>query len=186
MPGATPNYGFPYPVLGEAPHGPNQIQALAEAVDAKFLADVATLATAFALKAPLGESQSAVDTTFGTTTSTAWTDALAGGPSVLSLAFTAPPSGKVMIHIKGSARNGGSSNFSGINFRMTGPSAYARAAVDGEQAFVQGQAEVVVTADNIVSGLTPGGVYTVFFQHKVTAGTGTFNYRRIGWRPIAG
>lgn len=180
MPGATTNYGFPYPLLGESPHGPNQIQSLAQAVDTKLLADAAALATSFLSKAPLGESQSVPDIVFGTTSSTSWTDTISGA-SPVTLAFTAPPSGKVMIHFKAAAKNSGS-NFSGVNFRLSG--AGTRAAVDGEQAFVQGNSEAVVTADNIVSGLTPGGVYTITMQHKVTGGTGTFNYRRLGWRPL--
>lgn len=180
MPGATPNYGFPYPVLGESPHGPNQIQALAEAVDTKLLADSAALVTTLNSRAPLGESQSGVDTTFGTTTSTSWTDTISGS-SPVTLAFVAPPSGKVSISISAAVKNSGA-NFSGLNFRLSG--AGSRAAVDGEQAFVQGNSEVVVTKDNVVSGLVVGGSYTITLQHKVTAGTGTFNYRRLGWRPL--
>jgi hypothetical protein len=64
----------------------------------------------------------------------------------------------VIINFSGSARNGGGSNFSGLNFRLSGPT--SRAAVDGEQAFVQGTTEAVVSKDNPVTGLTPGGAYT--------------------------
>lgn len=49
MPAATPIYGFPYPVLGDPPHGPNQIEDLAEAVEAALAdtdADVAALVAA--------------------------------------------------------------------------------------------------------------------------------------------
>lgn len=49
MPAATPIYGFPYPVLGDSPHGPNQLEDLAEAVEAALAdtdADVAALGTA--------------------------------------------------------------------------------------------------------------------------------------------
>jgi len=35
---ATPTYGFPYPGTGDSPHGPNQIQALAVALEAKVTA----------------------------------------------------------------------------------------------------------------------------------------------------
>lgn len=180
MPGATPNYGFPYPLLGESPHGPNQIEALAQAVDAKLLADVAALATTLASRAPLGEAYTAADLVFGTTTSTSFVDALTGATAV-TLGFTAPPSGKVMISISAAIKNSGA-NFSGVAFRLSG--AGARAAVDGEQIFVQGNSEALVTKENPVTGLTPGGVYTITMQHKVTAGTGTFNYRRLGWRPL--
>lgn len=181
MPGATPNYGFPYPVLGESPHGPNQIEALAQAVDAKFFADVAALATTLASRAPLGEAYTAADLVFGTTTSTSFTDTLTGAVGPVTLAFVAPPSGKVIINVSAAIKNSGA-NFSGLAFRLSG--AGSRAAVDGEQAFVQGNSEVVVAKDNPVSGLTPGGGYTITMQHKVTAGTGTFNYRRLGWRPL--
>lgn len=49
MPAATPIYGFPYPVLGDPPHGPNQVEDLAEAVEAALAdtdADVAALVAA--------------------------------------------------------------------------------------------------------------------------------------------
>jgi hypothetical protein len=36
VPGATPTYGLPYPILGESPHGPSQIEALALAVDTEL------------------------------------------------------------------------------------------------------------------------------------------------------
>lgn len=180
MPGATPNYGFPYPILGESPHGPNQIEALAQAVDAKFLADVASLATTLASRAPLGEAYTTPDLVFGTTTSTSFVDALTGA-SPVTLAFVAPPSGKVIVEVSAAIKNSGS-NFSGVAFRLSGAS--SRAAVDGEQIFVQGNSEALVTKGNPVSGLTPGGSYTITMQHKVTSGTGTFNYRRLGWRPL--
>lgn len=41
MPGATPTYGLPYPILGDQPHGPNQIEALAQAVDTQLAAAAA-------------------------------------------------------------------------------------------------------------------------------------------------
>lgn len=38
MPAATPIFGFPYPVLGDPPHGPNQIEDLAEGVETAMVA----------------------------------------------------------------------------------------------------------------------------------------------------
>jgi hypothetical protein len=44
--GATPVYGFPYPGIGDAPNGPSQVQALAEAVEVDLQAEAATRAAA--------------------------------------------------------------------------------------------------------------------------------------------
>lgn len=43
--GVTPIYGFPYPALTDAPNGPAQIQALAEAVEADLAVTDANIAT---------------------------------------------------------------------------------------------------------------------------------------------
>jgi hypothetical protein len=44
--GATPVYGFPYSAGTDAPNGPAQIQALAEAVESKFVTSDAAIAAA--------------------------------------------------------------------------------------------------------------------------------------------
>lgn len=46
--GTTPNYAWPYPELGDAPHGPDQVKALADAVDTdvKVIDDRVTTAEA--------------------------------------------------------------------------------------------------------------------------------------------
>lgn len=131
---------------------------------------------------PLGESESSTDVTFGTTSSTSFTDTLSG-TSAKTHAFTAPPSGSVAITIAGAAKNS-TTAFSGTAFRLSGAS--TRAAVDDEQFFVQGTNEVNFAKEVIVTGLTAGGAYTVTMQHKVTSGasTGTFNYRQIKVRPL--
>lgn len=129
---------------------------------------------------PLGEADSTTDTTFGTTTSTSFTDTLTG-TGTKTLAFTAPPSGAVAIKFSCSARNS-TTAFSGTAFRLSGAS--ARASQDGEQVFVQGTSEIVSSKEVVVTGLVPGGNYTITMQHKVTSGTGTFNYRRLSWRPL--
>lgn len=44
--GTTPIYAFPYPGVGDSPHGPNQIQGLAEAVETSLAAEATTRAAA--------------------------------------------------------------------------------------------------------------------------------------------
>lgn len=129
---------------------------------------------------PLGETQSSTDATPGTTTSTSYTDTLTG-TSTKTLAFTAPPSGAVAIKIKSSLKNNGA-NYTAAAFRLSGAS--TRASNDNDQIFVLGTNEDTEESETVVTGLTAGGSYTITMQHKVTAGTGTYNYRRITVRPL--
>lgn len=129
---------------------------------------------------PLGEAQSATNATPGTTTSTSYTDTLTGSGTV-SLNFTAPPSGAVAVTTKASMDNSGA-NYTAIAFRLSGAS--TRASNDNDQAFIQGTDECTDETMTIVTGLTAGGAYTATMQHKVTAGTGTYNFRRISVRPL--
>ena len=129
---------------------------------------------------PLGEAQSSTDSTSGTTTSTSYTDTLTG-TGTKTLAFTAPPSGAVAITIKASLKNS-AGNYTAAAFRLSGAS--TRASSDSDQIFVLGTNEDTEETTTIVTGLTAGGAYTITMQHKVTAGTGTYNFRRITVRPL--
>ncbi len=129
---------------------------------------------------PIGEAQSTTNATPGTTTSTSYTDTLTGSGTV-SLSFTAPPSGSVAVTVRAAMDNSGG-NYTSVAFRLSGAS--ARASSDNDQAYIQGTDECTDEAMTIVTGLTAGGAYTATMQHKVTAGTGTYNFRRISVRPI--
>lgn len=129
---------------------------------------------------PLGEAQSATNSTPGTTTSTSYTDSLTGSGTV-SINFTAPPSGAVAVTTKAAMVNSGA-NYTAIAFRLSGAS--TRASNDNDQAYIRGTNECTDETTTIVTGLTAGGAYTATMQHKVTAGTGTYNFRRISVRPL--
>ncbi|HSL51991.1 MAG TPA: hypothetical protein VK878_23215 [Candidatus Deferrimicrobiaceae bacterium] len=132
--------------------------------------------------APLGEAQSATNLTAGTTTSTSYTDTLTSSTTV-TLNFTAPPSGSVAIIIRASMVNS-AGNYTAAAFRLSG--ATTRVSSDSDQIFTHGTDENTDESTTIVTGLTAGGSYTATMQHKVTAGTGTYNFRRITMRPIGG
>lgn len=129
---------------------------------------------------PLGEAQSATNSTPGTTTSTSYTDTLSGSGTV-SVNFTAPPSGAVAVTTKSALVNS-AGNYTAAAFRLSGAS--TRASSDNDQIYNKGVDEITSETVTVVTGLTAGGAYTATMQHKVTAGTGTYNYRRIAVRPL--
>ncbi|MFJ5984301.1 hypothetical protein [Lentzea sp. NPDC092896] len=132
--------------------------------------------------APTGETTSGVNTTAGTTTSTGYTDTLTSS-STVSVAFIAPPSGKIAVTICGAVDNGGD-NYSVISYRLSG-AAGTVAASDNWQVYFRNTNEGVVSRTTYQTGLTPGAAGTITMQHKVSGGTGTFNHREILWRPVA-
>lgn len=131
--------------------------------------------------APTGHASSSVNTTAGTTTATAYTDTLTSS-TVVSVAFVTPPSGDIEVTITGALDNSGD-NYSVISYRISG-AAGTVAASDSWQAYKRNTNEGMVSRTSIQTGLTPGAAGTITMQHKVSAGTGTFNHREIIWRPL--
>lgn len=129
---------------------------------------------------PLGETQSANNSTAGTTTSTSYTDTLTSSGTV-SVNFTAPPSGVVSVRIEAALWNSGT-NYTVASFRLSGASTVA--ASDDNQIYQRSTNEQRHMAESRIAGLTPGGAYTATMQHKVSAGTGNYNHRRIAVRPL--
>jgi hypothetical protein len=85
--GATPTYAFPFPAVSDSPNGPAQIQALAEALEAKIAAMDALAATLSARgKGFLGEHKPGAPVTTGIATETVLcsvvTEALATGRKI--------------------------------------------------------------------------------------------------------
>ncbi|HEY0638722.1 MAG TPA: hypothetical protein VGD67_13815 [Pseudonocardiaceae bacterium] len=78
MPSTSPD-GFPYPALGDPPHGPNQLAALANAVQAKAINLDAAIT---AILGRLNNAASATVATSQDTASTSYTDLATVGPSV--------------------------------------------------------------------------------------------------------
>lgn len=120
--------------------------------------------------------ESTTDATAGTTTSTSYTDTLTG-PSAHSLAFTTPESGIIVVTITSEAYNSGA-NYATCSFRISG-AAGTVASSDNNSLYHYGSDRFRASSTSRVSGLTPGAAGTVTLQHKVVAGTGTFNRRKI-------
>jgi hypothetical protein len=131
--------------------------------------------------APTGAVQSTVNTTSGTTTSTSYTDSLTGSTTV-SLAFTVPASGKIWVTITGATDNS-ADNYSTMSYRISG-TAGTVAASDNWQLYFRNTNEGLTSRRTMQTGLTPGASGTVTMQHKVAAGTGTFNHRQILVEPV--
>lgn len=96
--------------------------------------------------------------------------------------FTAPASGKVTVDITGDLWNT-TANHAILDFRLSGPT--TRTAIIGSALKVYGVNGVRATARTVVSGLTPGGAYTLTPQKRVGAGgTGNFADRAVAVTPV--
>jgi hypothetical protein len=70
---ATPTYGLPYPGTGDSPHGPNQLQALAEEVEAELVRVDGDIAAHAALVKPVAHLRQTVAQSVASATYTACT-----------------------------------------------------------------------------------------------------------------
>lgn len=179
--GVTSTYSFPYPGLIDAPNGPSQVQALAEALDtevARVDADIAALLPA-----------SVVDTqnTIGTTTATTHSATLTGG-TACGVAFTAPASGKINITNTCEAFNSGS-GFANCSYEIrTGASIGSGTivtAVSFDHATQNtGTSPVRASVTQPWTGLTPSLSYNVRQMFRVNSGTGTFLRKQLAVAPL--
>jgi hypothetical protein len=130
----------------------------------------------------------------GTVTTGTFTTTRTGGTSPVGVAFTAPPSGKVMIHWA-----------CGINGSGTGGSAFYLCTFQIRQGTTVGSGTLTVAGDdnkslqvtNLVSAngeiqagrsegyasLTPGNSYNVSLMFRVGTGTGTFSRASVNVVP---
>lgn len=110
-----------------------------------------------------------------TTTSTSFTDLATVGPSVT---VNVGASGRVLIILGGRVDNSAAGNWSlmGVSTDLVGPSdsvSYVNVGVDESTA-----SHVVIAAGY------PAGPRTFTVKYRVTAGTGTFQFRRITAIPL--
>jgi hypothetical protein len=134
--------------------------------------------TAGDLNAVTTAVESGANTTPGTTTSTTFTDTLTGS-STVTLAFTAPASGVIVVTVSAECSNSGGSNYTIAGFRISG-AAGTVAATDTNSIYLRGTDSLRASGEFRVGGLTPGMSGTVTMQHRVNpAGTGTFNNREL-------
>lgn len=164
----TPIYGLPYPSLSDPPNGAAQIQALAEAVESELQRIDGTPVTVTAADSG---SVSTTSATFVT---------LAGDPGV---AFTAPASGRVLVHIAGTFDNNAADTFGMMAFQIrTGSSVGAGtivlAASDNDSIGTAGTNDTSFGRSILVSSLVAGDPYNVQALYKRFLGTGTAFFAR--------
>lgn len=169
---STPIYGLPYPSLSDSPNGPEQFQALAEAVEAELDRIDDTVSGI-----PVTQSASAsgsVDTTSLTYVT------LSGDPG---LSFVSPSSGRVLVTI-GTAMDGTvADTYATMGFQIrtgavVGSGTIVYAANDTDVVAHQGLSDFSGSRTALVSGLTAGDTYNVQALYKLLSGTGTAFFAR--------
>lgn len=126
------------------------------------------------------------DSGSGTTTSAAYTDTLSG-TSTLATTLTTPATGGILILFGGWIFNSGGANQTYMSFRTSGGTTVASndvwavitAGTTGNRGFSAKHFTVGGGGD-----LAANSSHTFTLQHKVTAGTGTFQYRGIIAVPV--
>lgn len=156
-----------------------------EVITEDWVSDVTEAVNTRAASVPVQAADTSV--TDGTTTSTSFTNSLTT-TTTRGIAFTAPESGTVFVSVTTTARNGTATQFCLVDFEVrTGSTIGSGSAVrssdenscgafQSDSANHQGGCVVIPT---VVSGLTPGDTYHAVITYRVTAGTGTFNRRKI-------
>lgn len=190
----TPVYAFPYPALTDSPNGPTQIQALAEAVDDEIVrvdADVAAVVADVAAIDALvvvTDTEATDETGF---TSTSFT----GGGTPCGIAFTAPPSGIVVVlfHCRAESNTIGVSVHTSVAIRegvTVGSGTVVSAATDEQglqsQTDASGGANQRSAAGTfrVISGLTAGNSYNAQVEFRMaTAGNGDIFDRSVAVIP---
>lgn len=106
------------------------------------------------------------------------------------VAFTAPTTGRVMVWFRSQLLNntGGQSTFTSFVVRegsTVGAGASFLAAADSRALEHAGTDTPQQGTSEFVSGLTPGTVYNVRMEHRVTGGIGTLLNRQISVAPAS-
>jgi hypothetical protein len=149
-----------------------------------FSAGQVLTATILNSAAPVGDAQTVVNTTAGTTTSTTYTPTLSGS-GLVTLAFVTPPSGAIWVSYTASVKHSATGGFATISVALSG-AASTVAASDNYQAFGQttdganSRPEITVFRRFWFSGLTAGAAGLITMNHRIgVAGTGTFTNRQL-------
>lgn len=185
--GVTPVYGFPYPALTDAPDGPAQIRALAEAVEADLIVTDAAIA-ALQAETHYGEGgtyPNVTQNTSGTTTSGSFTATLTGGVTC-STTFVAPVSGKVDVFNSAQVENSVTTNLSLCTIEVRVGAVVGSGAIILAAAIphaLYSGATIRATVMTPITGLAFGSTYNVQQLFAVTAGTGTFSNKQLQVRP---
>lgn len=191
MADTTPTYGFPYLELGDPPDLAAGTHDLATAVEGKFVTVDAAIAAINGL-APAVVRSTTDETGFTNTTFDA-------GLTSVGVAFTAPPSGAVLIIMSAMMTQNintqatlcsfevktGATVGSGTLTNTTGGTG-GDAAANSDRALTVGRAVnsgavALLQADRseLYTGLTPGTSYNVRVMKCVDGGSGTVLYRAL-------
>lgn len=122
----------------------------------------------------------------GTTTSTSFTNSLTA-TGIHGVAFIAPPSGRVWVLGRALAGNVNAGAFCHLDVEVragstVGSGSVWRAANNATASAFQSDSasqQGSLTADCLVTGLTPGSAYNAALCYFVGAGTGSYNRRHI-------
>ncbi|MFD6113590.1 hypothetical protein ACFWG0_26255 [Streptomyces yangpuensis] len=117
------------------------------------------------------------DTTSRTTTGTSYGNTATGG--AFTAAVVVPASGQVMVEMRSTQRNSGATNTITSWTGSGSSSGTVYSANDTAALIVGGTANQSVDLSYRLTGLISGETLTVTMQHRVSAGTGTFDYRQI-------
>jgi len=122
------------------------------------------------------------EATSGTTTSTTFVETLTGG-TTCAVVFTAPTSGRVLVHsnvrISNSGANEGFAGFVVRTGATPGSGTVVLAAADALAILHNGTTAQRAGISELVSGLTAGDSYNVQQAFRVGAGTGTFRDKTL-------
>lgn len=172
----TPVYSWPYPGTSDAPHGPNQLSALALAAEATVQALAASVASL------LPASVSANVATNGNVTSTTFTTTRSAG-GIVGVAFVAPPSGKVSVEWSAGLRNtGANATLAGVRIgtgATLGAGTLVLAASDDRALMSVGTLEQQFGRTLQHSGLTAGATYNAVIEYRATVITGVVGRMEI-------
>lgn len=126
--------------------------------------------------------------TAGTTTSVTYTPTLAGGAVACGVVFTAPTSGKIMVHnyslVQNSGANDTACSFAVREGAVVGSGTTFLPSSDIRSLRHRLTTQVLFGAAHMVTGLTPGAVYNVQQEFRCDAGTGTFAAKELSVIPV--
>lgn len=118
----------------------------------------------------------------GTVTSTSFTTTRSGGTSPVGVAFTAPPSGKVLIHFGAgllqTAPNPSLVTFQILAGSVIGSGSSISAASDNRSLQAADLTEKQMGRTCLIDGLTPGSSYNASLMYRRQTG-GTFTINRV-------
>lgn len=121
-------------------------------------------------------SYSATNTAFGVTTT-------AGTYATCGVVFTAPTTGRVRIEYGANVSNSGSASTNvapAVREGATiGSGFLVRAADLADAVRSVGSTDTSQSRSILVEGLTPGSQYNVRLEHRVNAGTGSYQWRNV-------